>query len=133
MKPASMPRRATLAAALAVALPLAGQAATHPDFSVPNPQPLYIAASCPPGLAKKSPACIPPGQVRPQARPSWNIGHEHLIGHRVSEGYTIVESPSRYGLDPAQLYYRIGNNVYLVDRETREVLDFIGAAAALLN
>lgn len=83
-------------------------------------------AGCPPGLAKKSPACVPPGQAKKHATP-------YRVGDRIIGDYVIVDPPGRYGLDPRQTYYRVGDNIFRVNRETREVLDFIGAAAALLN
>lgn len=47
--------------------------------------------------------------------------------------YVIIRDPGRYGLDPYGTYYRVGDQVLRVDRETREVLDLIGAAARILN
>ena len=85
------------------------------------------ARGCPPGFAKKSPACIPPGQAKKQRYRGYRIGD------RVTGDYVIIRDPSRYGLDPDRTYYRIGDSIVLVDRDTREILDFIGAAAALLD
>ena len=78
--------------------------------------------SCPPGLAKKNPPCVPPGQVQ-----------KYGIGDRIDGGYIIIRDPDRYGLEKGKTYYRVGDYVYRVDRETREVLDLIGAVAAVLN
>ncbi len=77
---------------------------------------------CPPGLAKKQNGCNPPGQVK----------HIYGIGDRIDRDYIRIKRPSRYGLDPNESYYRVGDYVYRVDRETREVLDLIGAVAAIL-
>ena len=80
--------------------------------------------TCPPGLAKKSPSCVPPGLAKKGYR----------IGDRVAEGdYIVIRNPDRYGLDRDGTYYRIGNSVFRVDRETREILDLIGAVAAVLD
>lgn len=95
-------------------------------FAVDAKDKVNHAGNCPPGLAKKSPACVPPGQAKkhyPQYR----------IGDRVTGDYVIVDRPGRYGLDPNQTYFRIGDNIFRVNRQTAEVLDFIGAASALLN
>ncbi len=86
----------------------------------------YADKGCPPGLARKSPSCVPPGQAKKYNAP-------YRIGDRILDGYVIVERPGRYGLDPRQTYFRVGDNIFRVNRETREVLDFIGAAAALLD
>jgi hypothetical protein len=78
---------------------------------------------CPPGLAKKHNGCLPPGQ----AKKIYSRG-EFLHGN-----YVLIKNPDRYGLDPQATYYRVGNYVYRVDRDTKEVLDLIGAVAAILN
>jgi hypothetical protein len=82
---------------------------------------------CPPGLAKKSPACVPPGLAKKQHH------DRYRVGDRIDRDYIVIRDPDRYGLDPGQSYYRAGNYVYRVDRETREVLDLIGAIAAVLD
>ena len=79
-------------------------------------------ADCPPGLAKKNPPCVPPGQARKYGR-----------GDIIYGDYWIVRHPGRYGLDANETYYRVGDYVYRVDRDTREVLDLIGAAVRVLN
>ena len=79
-------------------------------------------AGCPPGLAKKSPPCVPPGQARKYGR-----------GDLIYGDYRIIRNPGRYGLDDRQTYYRVGDYVYRVDRDTREVLDLIGAVARVLD
>lgn len=80
------------------------------------------ANDCPPGLAKKNPLCVPPGQARKYGR-----------GDVIYDGYRIIGNPGRYGLDADETYYRVGDYVYRVDRKTREVLDLIGAMARVLN
>jgi hypothetical protein len=77
---------------------------------------------CPPGLAKKGTGCLPPGQAK----------KIYGIGERIDGGH-IIRHPGRHGLDPNQTYYRVGDYVYRVDRETRAVLDLIGAVARVLN
>lgn len=80
------------------------------------------AADCPPGLAKKNPPCVPPGQA-----------HRYRRGDVIYGDYWIIRNPGRYGLDPNETYYRAGDYVYRVDRETREVLDLMGAVARVLD
>ena len=91
---------------------------------------LAVAApkGCPPGLAKKSPACVPPGHAKSDRQ------HRYHVGDVISQGdYTIIRNPDRYGLNPRHSYYRVGDQVFRVDRETREILDLIGAVAAVLD
>lgn len=80
---------------------------------------------CPPGLAKKANGCQPPGLAKKQG-----IYHR---GDRIYGDYVVLRDPGRHGLDPGETYYRVGDRVYRVNRETREVLDLIGAAAAVLD
>lgn len=77
---------------------------------------------CPPGLAKKNPPCVPPGQAK-----------KYGIGDRIDGKYDRIRNPERYGLDRNQTYYRVGDYVYRIDRDTKEVLDLIGAIGAVLN
>lgn len=81
------------------------------------------AKHCPPGLAKKHNGCNPPGQIK----------HRYRVGDRIDHDYDIIRRPGRYGLDPNESYYRVGDYVYRVDRDTRKVLDLIGAVVNVLN
>lgn len=120
--------------AATLALPVAGLAKDNPGMGPGGGHGHVMtapghAASCPPGLAKKSPACVPPGlakQVMPQ------VG-DHLDGAHFGTRYILIRDPGRYGLDPYGTYYRIDGQVVQVDRETQEVLALIGAVAAILN
>ncbi|WP_253195991.1 excinuclease ABC subunit A [Roseovarius sp. PS-C2] len=78
---------------------------------------------CPPGLAKKHNGCLPPGIAKKR----------YGRGDYINDGYVVVRHPGRYGLDPDQTYYRVGDYIYRVDRDTREVLDLIGAVARVLD
>ncbi len=78
---------------------------------------------CPPGLAKKHNGCLPPGQ----AKKIYGRG-DRLVGD-----YFPIRNPGRYGLDPRQSYYRLGDYVYRVDDNTKKILDLVGAVAAILN
>lgn len=83
---------------------------------------------CPPGLAKKSVPCVPPGQAKK--------GHydvPYARGDVIYRDYILIQDPRRYNLDPNNTYYSAGGYVFRVDRETREVLDLLGAVAAILN
>ena len=97
-------------------------------------------AHCPPGLAKKSPACVPPGQAKKDHRKDRDRevyrddrDHRYRQGDRITREYIVIRDPYRYGLNRGATYVQVGNYVYRIDRETREVLDLIGAVSAILN
>ncbi|WP_347266040.1 hypothetical protein [Paracoccus sp. (in: a-proteobacteria)] len=77
-------------------------------------------ADCPTGLAKKSPPCVPPGQARKaEARHGRHVGEILRLGD-----YVILRDPWRHDLAtrPDWRYYRDGDRVYRVDRDTRRIL-----------
>ena len=78
---------------------------------------------CPPGLAKKKPPCVPPGQV----------GKSYRIGERYAEdGYWDDDYRRRYDLPRlprGESYYRIGDSFLRVDDETRLILELIEVLA----
>ena len=86
----------------------------------------YGGSACPPGLAKKTPACVPPGQAK----------RTFSEGQRVPTGFDSFTDfndiplqlrnaiPSQYGSDAFRYIYR-DNRVYVVDRRTRIVSDII--------
>ena len=113
-------------AMLALAAPVAGYAKNDKhNHAAP------AAQGCPPGLAKKSPSCVPPGQAKKHK--GHDEDHHYRKGDRIERDYVVINNPGRYGLNPDGTYYRYGDGIYRVDRNTREILDFIGAAAALLD
>ncbi|MBQ2263637.1 MAG: excinuclease ABC subunit A [Loktanella sp.] len=82
---------------------------------------------CPPGLAKKNPPCVPPGQ----ARTNYGIG-DMYTGDRYLRG----DEQILYGLprlSPGESYYRIGDRFLRVDDDTRLILEFIDVLAANVN
>ncbi|WP_210092303.1 hypothetical protein [Ruegeria sp. HKCCSP346] len=81
------------------------------------------AGHCPPGLAKKSVPCVPPGQAKKIYRD----------GDFITNDYRWINDPYRYGLNRNYSYVRAGDYVYRVDPETRKVLNLIGAIADILN
>ena len=107
--------KATAALALAVA---ASTAMATPTFAQGK------SGGCPPGLAKKNNGCTPPGLAKGGDRDD----RRHIDGD-----YVLIRDPDRYGLRDGRTYYRLGDEVYLVDEDTREIIEFIGATAALLD
>ncbi|QRZ12681.1 hypothetical protein JWJ88_03535 [Paracoccus methylovorus] len=100
------------------------------DHRKPRPQARYIA-DCPPGLAKKNPPCVPPGQARK---------HVARYGNRVGDilrtkDYIVVRDPRRYDLEARHgwNYYRDDDRIYRVDSETRKVLAVLNLIDAFAN
>lgn len=87
------------------------------------------AQKCPPGLAKKNPPCIPPGQAKKQSYDQDRL----RVGDIIRGDYIVISDPRRYGLERDKSYYRAGDYLYQVDESTRKVLVFLGAANDLLN
>jgi len=85
---------------------------------------------CPPGLAKKSPACVPPGLAKKGV-----TDREWRRGDRVADhDYVVIRDWDRYRLDPpsrGEQYIRIADSLLKVDRDTLEVITFIGVIALL--
>ncbi len=88
------------------------------------------AKSCPPGLAKKNPPCVPPGQAKKGVR-YWAPGD--YIGDEPLHWITYFD---RYGLPtlaPGQRYVIIGNRVYAVAEDTYTILSVLKAVDAILD
>lgn len=85
------------------------------------------AGHCPPGLAKKNPPCVPPGQV----------GKNYRIGERYgNDGYWEDSYLRRYDLPRlprGESYYRVGDNFLRVDDNTRLVLELIEVLAGITD
>ena len=121
-----------LCAALALTLPAGAIAKNNNQGHGAAPN---AAAGCPPGLAKKNPACVPPGQAR-KAQPNIYREQEHhryRVGDRVNGDYIVIQNPARYGLDPYGTYYRVDDEINQIQRDTRTILNFIGLASRILN
>lgn len=83
---------------------------------------------CPPGLARKNPPCVPPGQA--------GKGYRLDRGDILDGDYDRIRDPWRYRLPPigsAEGYYQNGRIVYRVDEDTRRVLDWIRLTDDLLS
>lgn len=122
----------TGAAALAFAGPLLakpgnGHGNPHGDphaYGVTGPNG-YGAGGCPPGLAKKSVPCMPPGQ----AKKIYGIGQHLPRGAFDPYAYNHipVDLRTRYALSPHGTYYYGDGYLYRVDPRTMLVEQAIGA------
>lgn len=110
----------SLMTAAAVALPVAAPAK---DKGHGNDNAGHAAAGCPPGLAKKSPACVPPGLAK--KAPAYDGGHVHRDDRVViHDGHTHLDSDGRVVIYndryDSVYHYRIGDRVdgdYVVVRD----------------
>lgn len=96
-----------------------------------GPHVSHAAQHCPPGLAKKNPPCVPPGQARKSdGRYYPRVGDVLRVGD-----FVVIRDPRRLNLEPRDgwRYYREGNRAYRVDSETRKVLAVIELINAFTN
>ncbi|MBA4492102.1 hypothetical protein [Paracoccus sp. S1E-3] len=87
---------------------------------------VIVVGNCPPGLAKKDPPCVPPGQARKHDRDYDRVYRR--VGDVIRVGdYTIIRDIDRYGWDDRDNwdYYRDGDRAYRVDRNTQKILAVI--------
>jgi hypothetical protein len=135
--------KSALAIAITVALLAAPALAENRGKGKPDKSHSRAAVFCPPGLAKKSPACVPPGQAKKAGRVEngpyiLHIGdHSYRIGDRLVErDYHYVTRPALYGLDPltdGSRYVIAGNSLLRVDNDTLALLALIRAVDAILD
>lgn len=88
------------------------------------------AKSCPPGLAKKTVRCIPPGLIEKRFRR--DEAGDYLEG----KDYHLVRYRERYGLPPpgpGEGYVIVNNQIYLVRADTLQILSVLNAVAAILD
>ncbi|MDF3907737.1 MULTISPECIES: hypothetical protein [Paracoccus] len=90
--------------------------------------PVRYVTDCPPGLAKKNPPCIPPGQVG--KRYGTRVGDTLRIGD-----YLLIRDLDRYGLEQRRgwNYYRDDGRIYRVDSGTRKILAVLNLIDAFAN
>jgi hypothetical protein len=90
-----------------------------------------LIAGCPPGLAKKNPPCVPPGQARNQG-----VRYGNQVGDVLRVGdYIVIRDPRRYDLEQRAgwNYYRDGHRILRVDSGTRRVLAVLELIEAFSN
>lgn len=95
------------AAALALVMIGASPAVAQP--------PGKAAAGCPPGLAKKG--CMPPGQAK-----------KYAIGQPLAAEYRCLDDWSHYNLvrpREGYCYSRVDNDIVLIARATRNVIELV--------
>jgi hypothetical protein len=118
-----MPRINTILAAAVAAFGLTGVPALA-----------ETAKDCPPGLAKKDPACIPPGQVGK----SWTPDHVYVEGDRIRGDYVIVTADqwadlSLTPIEDDSVYVVIDNQIVRVKESNLVVIEPIRILENVLN
>ncbi|MBE2277665.1 MAG: excinuclease ABC subunit A [Rhodobacteraceae bacterium] len=95
----------------------------------------HAAAFCPPGLAKKDPPCLPPGQAKKRDGGHVDDDHVHVyrVGDTIRGDYILIRDPLRYGLEPAGTYWRVGDELFRVDSASGQILTVLGSISNLLN
>ena len=87
----------------------------------------YGLGGCPPGLTKKTPRCVPPGQ----AKHLFNVGQRVPFGYRGLLGYDALPGDLRHhygsGLDPYSRYIYRDDYLYRVDPRTMVVSEILRA------
>lgn len=83
----------------------------------------YQTAHCPPGLAKKNPPCIPPGQAK-----KYRVGYPLTVPYASVPAYMLEELPHpRHGTR----YVMVDRDVLLISEATKKVLDAVVIASAM--
>lgn len=84
--------------------------------------------ACPPGLAKKDPACVPPGQARKGGV---------VVGDRIDwDRAHIVTRPGLYGLavpPQGQRYAVVDGRLVRIDEQSARILSIVRLVDALLD
>jgi hypothetical protein len=85
----------------------------------------YGGALCPPGLAKKTPACQPPGQAKRKFREGQRLSSNYR--YYTPYGDIPMVLRNRYDLDDDYRYIYRNNVIYTVDPRTRLITSIINA------
>jgi hypothetical protein len=89
---------------------------------------------CPPGLAKKDPACVPPGQVGK----SWTPDRIYVEGDRIRGDYVLISEDdwddlSLSPIDDDTVYVVIDNQIVRVKESNLVVIEPIRILENVLN
>lgn len=118
-----MPRITTILAATVAAFTLTGV-----------PAPADSVKACPPGLAKKDPPCVPPGQVGK----SWTPDRIYVQGDRIRGDYVLIPQAEWDDLaltpyDDGTVYVVIDNQIVRVRESNLVVIEPIRILEDVLN
>lgn len=89
-----------------------------------------VSGNCPPGLAKKSPACVPPGQAK---KHDIRLGIGDLIDWN---DVHVVTRPGRYGLSmppSGNRYAIVDGQLVRVNEDSGKILSILRLVDAILD
>lgn len=84
--------------------------------------------ACPPGLAKKNPPCVPPGQAK-GAQTNQDEFPGFVIGQALPSDFVIVLDPLKFLNWQNGVLVNFGGKLYRIDRFTGHILDLLGPLA----
>ncbi|AUH33981.1 hypothetical protein [Paracoccus tegillarcae] len=90
-----------------------------------------LAANCPPGLAKKDPPCVPPGQAKAATKRALAVGDTLEFG-----AIHVISQPGLYGLGsppPGNRYAIVNSRLVRIDARTGRLLSVIRMVNAVLD
>ncbi|RNF33483.1 hypothetical protein A7A09_016755 [Paracoccus methylarcula] len=91
---------------------------------------IIVTGNCPPGLAKKSPSCVPPGQAK---KHGIRLGVGDFIDW---DDVHIVTRPGRYGLSmppDGNRYAIVDGQLVRVNRDSGKILSILRLVDAILD
>lgn len=94
------------------------------------------SGGCPPGLAKKNPPCVPPGQAKKGVTSAEWLGRDRVGDVIDRDDLIYLDDFVRYDLPPlpfGQRYAVVDDRIVVIDAESYQILQLIRAFTALAN
>lgn len=94
------------------------------------------AKGCPPGLAKKNPPCVPPGQAKKGVTTDQWLNRDRTGDVVQSSDLVYLDDFARYDLPPlpyGQRYAVVDDRIVVIDPESYRILQLIRVFTALSN
>ena len=91
---------------------------------------------CPPGLAKKNPPCVPPGQAKKGVTTDQWLNRDRTGDVVQSSDLVYLDDFALYGLPPlpyGQRYAVVDDRIVVIDPESYRILQLIRVFTALGN
>lgn len=94
------------------------------------------SGKCPPGLAKKTAPCVPPGQAKKGVTSAEWLGRDRVGDVVDQDDLIFLDDFVLYDLRPlpyGQRYAVFDDQIVVIDRESYQILQLIRAFTALAN
>ena len=91
---------------------------------------------CPPGLAKKNPPCVPPGQAKKGVTTDQWLGRDPIGDVVDRDGLIYLNDFVRYDLSPlpyGQRYAIVDDRIVVIDSQSYQILQLIRVFTELAN